>query len=183
MVATSAILRGDFETAAREFRSRRDNHLLTDYDWIFFIFNIKSPQGRDLHWTLGGCNVANRCIGYYDFGQVNRDSGVHLLAMQRFMELLVSTEANGDSRPWLCVPEGTASMERQNNSYDCGPSVCLMADALVSGVPLSVITCAAVANSRLYIAMCLRTGVSDDLARLVTAEIRPGRGRLVTIRT
>ena len=29
--------------------------------------------------------------------------------------------------------------------------------------------------------MCLRTGVSDDLARLVTAEIRPGRHRLVTI--
>ena len=73
-------------------------------------------------------------------------------------------------------------MELQDNSYDCDPSVCLMADALVSGVPLSVITCAAVANSRLYIAMCLRTGVSDDLARLVTAEIRPGRGRLVTVR-
>ena len=49
-----------------------------------------------------------------------------------------------------------------------------MADALVSGVLLSVITCAAVANSRLYIAMFLRTGVLDDLAGLVTAEIQSG---------
>ena len=54
-------------------------------------------------------------------------------------------------------------------------------DALVSGVPLSVITCDAFANSGLYIAMCLQTGVLEDLARLVKAEIRPGRFRLMPI--
>ena len=103
--------------------------------------------------------------------------------MQQFIELLVSIEANSDSCPWLCVSEGTAFMERQNNSYNCGPSVCLMADALVSAVPLSVITCAAVANSRQYIAMCLQTGVSDDLARQVTAQIRPFRIRVKLLNT
>ena len=84
MVATSVIIHGDFETAASEFRSHSDNHLLTEHDWIFFIFNIKSPQGRDLHWTLGGCNIINRSIRDYDFGQLNKDSGVHLVAMQQF---------------------------------------------------------------------------------------------------
>ena len=105
-----------------------------------FVFNIKSPQGIDLHWTLGGCNVDSRCIGYYDFGQTNRDSNVHLPAMQRFVEVLATSDAGNDDRPWHCVLEGTATMER--------PSVCLMADALVSGVPLTAITCDAVVNSR-----------------------------------
>ena len=56
-----------------------------------------------------------------------------------------------------------------------------MADALESGVPLSVLTCAAVAYSQLYIAMCLHAGMSDDLARLFKEEIRPRRGRSATI--
>ena len=43
MKASSGILRGGFETAAKGFRLRSDNHLLTDYDWIFLVFNIKSP--------------------------------------------------------------------------------------------------------------------------------------------
>ena len=113
MVATSAILREDFETTAREFCLRHDTHLQTEYNWIFFIVNIKLPQGRELNWTLGSCNVANRCIGYYDLGQVDRDSVVNLLAMRRYMEFLVSKEANGESCPWVFVAEETASMERQ----------------------------------------------------------------------
>ena len=57
-----------------------------------------------------------------------------------------------------------------------------MADALVSGIPLSVLPSATVANSRLYKVMRLRTGLANDLTRLVTAEIRPGRGRQETTR-
>ena len=93
------------------------------------------------------------------------------------MELMAASEANEDSRPWQCVNEGTTSMEQQNNSYDSGPSVCFMADALTSGVPFSVITCAAVTSSRLYTGKCLLTGEAPDLARLITAEIRPGLSR------
>ena len=54
MVATSAILRGDFVTAERKFRSRRGNHKLTKYGWNYFVVNIMCAQDKDLHWTLGG---------------------------------------------------------------------------------------------------------------------------------
>ena len=70
-------------------------------------------------------------------------------------------------------------MERQDNSYDCGPSVYLMAGALASRVPLTVVTCDAVAKCRIYVATCVRVGEALDLARLVSAVIRPGRSRPV----
>ena len=72
-------------------------------------------------------------------------------------------------------------MERQDNSYDCGPSVCLMADALAAGVPLTVITCDVVAKIRIHMANCLRVGEALDLANLVTSEIRPRRSRQVPV--
>ena len=174
MVATAAILRGDLGTAEKEYRTRRDNRKLAEYEWIFLVFNIKSPQGRDLHWTLGGCNVDSRCIGYYDFGQTNRDSNVHLPAMQRFVEVLATSDAGNDDRPWHCVLEGTATMER--------PSVCLMADALVSGVPLTAITCDAVANSRTYrfrpvLVNDYGTGTADgEVSRSEHAQVRHPTG-------
>ena len=56
-----------------------------------------------------------------------------------------------------------------------------MVDARVSGVPIFVIICATVTNDRLYMVTCLRAGEAPDVARLITAEIRPGRGRLVLL--
>ena len=41
-------------------------------------------------------------------------------------------------------------MEQQSIRYDCGPSVSLMADALVSGLLLSIITCAAVTSMSVH---------------------------------
>ena len=111
---------------------------------LLSIAGYQMSTGQRYSLKAGGCNVDNRCIGYYDFGQVNRDSSAHLMAMQSYMELLAVNDASSDSRPWHFVSEGTASIEWQNNNYDCGPSFCLMADSLVLGVPLSVVSCNAV---------------------------------------
>ena len=57
-----------------------------------------------------------------------------------------------------------------------------MENVNVSGVPILLNPCVAVANSRLYIAIYSRTGLSYDLAGITTAVIRLGRGRHVTKR-
>ena len=112
-VATTKILYGDLAGAAREFHGRDGAKHIGLYDWIFFVFNITDQRGNGLHWTLGGCHVADRIVSYYYYMRRYSHRTQHLQAMASFLEFVASTSTTHDDRPWQCVESGAEGMAWQ----------------------------------------------------------------------
>ena len=173
-VATSKILYGNLAGAVCEFHGRDGAKHIRLYDWIIVMFNITNPRGNGMHWTLGDCFLTDRVVSYYDCMRQYSHRTQHIQAMACFLEFAATSPTPPDDRPWQCVERGTEDMAVQDNSYDCGPSVLIMADAISSGILLTVLKNAVVERSRLHIASCLLLTTSVDLRNFLTAEVRPG---------
>ena len=141
---------------------------------IFVVFNICDASGNGYHWTLAHCHISRRTITYLDYWQKYHARDQHLAALRALMQYVSALPDSGlgSSEDWLLIPEGNITMPVQVNAYDCGPSVCLMAQATVEGISLSALSNHTVTESRPHIAAALLTHRAIPLRQYLAATSR-----------
>ena len=162
------MIRGEFDRAYMHVVNRRTpGPHLWEYKWAFIPFIIEDSTGKGRHWTLAACDMERRTVKYLDFAKDYSHRSEHLKAVFDFLQNVDVTHREDQCNvltDWSECRTGLNDMERQDNAMDCGPFICLAADVIASGLPMSVMSCAVVHASRKYIASCLLTNTKPPLA-------------------
>ena len=104
---------------------------------------------------------------YLDFAKDYSYKSELLKAVFDFIQNVAVTHRKGQCNvltDWSKCRTSQNDMERQGNGMDCCPFLCLAANVIASGLPMSSMSCTVVHASRKYIASCLLTDTKPPLA-------------------